>query len=64
MIGAGFSAKESMSITYIFLMGGAVASIYKNFNRLQPNKQTLVMDYDMIMVTLPMAATGSLFGVC
>jgi hypothetical protein len=33
MIGAGYSTKESMSITYVFLMGGAMASIVKNFNK-------------------------------
>jgi hypothetical protein len=36
MIGAGYSTKSSMSITYVFLMGGATASIIKNFGRIMP----------------------------
>lgn len=45
MIGAGYSTKESMSITYIFLMGGAVASMIKNFNRVQEGTKKLLVDY-------------------
>lgn len=63
MVGANYSAKESMSITYIFLMGGATASIIKNYGKLQPSTQTFIVDYDLIIITLPMVATGSIFGV-
>lgn len=63
MVGANYSAKESMSITYVFLMGGAAASIFKNYGRLQPGTSTLLVDYDLIMITLPLVASGSLFGV-
>lgn len=44
-------------------MGGATASIYKNHGKLMPGGKSLVVDYDLIMVTLPMSASGSLFGV-
>jgi hypothetical protein len=63
MIGGGFSTKESMSITYIFLMGGATASIVKNFKKYHERTHKFIVDYDLIMVTLPMSASGSLFGV-
>ena len=36
MIGFGFDAKHSMSITYLFLMGGAAASLWKNFRKIAP----------------------------
>ena len=63
MIGFGYSAKQSMSITYLFLMGGAVASMWKNFKKVHPEMKVLQMNYDLIMITLPMAACGSIFGV-
>jgi hypothetical protein len=63
MIGAGYSSKESMSITYAFLMGGATASIIKNYGKRLPGNQGLLVDYNLILITLPMIATGSIFGV-
>lgn len=52
-----------MSITYLFLMGGALASMVKNYGKFKPNTRSFIVDYDMIIVTLPMSASGSLFGV-
>lgn len=63
MVGLGYQSKESMCITYLFLMGGAAASICKNFRKINPETGRLRMNYDMIMLTLPMAASGSIFGV-
>ena len=63
MVGLGLDAKKSMSITYLFLMGGAAASMYKNFKKIDPQTNKLQMNYDLIMMTLPMTATGSIFGV-
>lgn len=44
-------------------MGGAIASIIKNYNKFAPGTKSFVVDYDLIMATLPMSASGSLFGV-
>ena len=33
MIGLGYDTKDSMAITYIFILGGCVASIYSNYGR-------------------------------
>jgi hypothetical protein len=63
MIGLGYEAKESMSITYIFLMGGAFASMLTNFSKKNPKTGGPLMDYNLIMITLPMAVSGSLCGV-
>lgn len=63
MIGLGKEAKESMSITYIFLMGGAFASMFSNVNQKNIKTGGPIMDYSLIMITLPMAASGSIFGV-
>lgn len=63
MIGGGYNAKESMSITYLFLMGGAFASLVKNYKREMPNRKSFVIDYNLVILTLPMIASGSIFGV-
>ena len=63
MIGFGYDAKESMSITYLFLMGGAMASMWKNFKQIHPETGKFQMDYNLVMMTLPMAASGSIIGV-
>lgn len=63
MVGGHYSTKQSMSITYVFMMGGAVASMIKNYHKLRPDIHTLLVDYNVIIVTLPMVASGSLFGV-
>ena len=34
-----------------------------NFGKRHPTEKRFVMDYDLILVTIPMSATGALFGV-
>jgi len=63
MLGFGYEAHHSMYITYIFLIGGAFASIWKNKDKKNPKTGGPIMDYNLIMITLPMSITGSLFGV-
>ena len=63
MLGLGYNPKDSMSITYIFLIGGACASIVKNKDKKNIKTGRPLMDYTLIMVTLPGAVSGSLFGV-
>lgn len=63
MLGFGLSAKDSMSVTYIFLMGGSFSSMISNFKKKMPKENKFLMDYDLIIITLPMAASGALFGV-
>jgi hypothetical protein len=63
MLGLGFDVKDSMSITYIFLMGGAFASIWKNKNKKNSKTGNPLMDYNLILLTLPGTISGSLFGV-
>lgn len=63
MLGFGYEAHDSMYITYLFLIGGASASIWKNKDKKNPKTGTPLMDYNLIMITLPMSVTGSLFGV-
>ena len=63
MIGFDYSAKKSMSITYLFLLGGSTASMLKNFQKKNPKTGGPLMDYNLIAMTLPMSASGSILGV-
>ena len=44
-------------------MGGALASILKNLKKKNPKTDGPLMDYNLIMITLPMAVAGSIIGV-
>jgi hypothetical protein len=63
MMGLGYEAKDSMSITYIFLMGGALASIWKSKDKINKKTGGPIIDFNLIMLTLPSSVSGSLFGV-
>lgn len=63
MLGLGYDAKDSMSIAYVFLMGGAFASMWKSRNKKNPKTGGPLIDYNLVMLTLPSAVSGSLFGV-
>jgi len=52
-----------MSIAYVFLMGGAFASMWKSRNKKNPKTGGPLIDYNLVMLTLPSAVSGSLFGV-
>lgn len=63
MLGFGYDAHASMAITYIFLIGGALASIWSNLGKKTKQGDKLLMDYNLIALTLPMTISGSIFGV-
>ena len=44
-------------------MGGAFASIWKNKNKKNSKNGNPLMDYNLILLTLPGTISGSLFGV-
>lgn len=62
MLGLGYQSRKAMSVTYIFLMGGSLASIFQNLTKRRPNGNLLI-DYNLVALTAPMITTGSLFGV-
>jgi uncharacterized membrane protein YfcA len=62
MIGLGYTSKAAMDITYIFLMGGSIASVIQNLPKRRPNGHLLI-DYNLVMLTAPMITSGSIFGV-
>lgn len=63
IIGLGYETKTSMAITYVFLIGGSIASIYSNYGKKTPNKRKNVIDANLVLMTLPMTASGSICGV-
>jgi len=63
MMGFGYSTTQSMAITYIFLMGGALASIYSNYGKLNKNSTKKLIDENLVILTLPMTVSGSVIGV-
>lgn len=63
MLGLGYETKESMAITYIFLIGGSVASMYSNYGQRTKDQVKNVIDSNLVIITLPMTVSGSIFGV-
>jgi hypothetical protein len=64
MIGLGYGTKDSMAITYIFLLGGCVASIYSNYGKRNKEDTKNLVDESLVVITLPMTVSGSVVGVC
>lgn len=63
MMGFGLGSKESMSITYLFLLGGSVASIYSNWGKRNKENTCNLIDEKLVVISLPMTVTGSVIGV-
>lgn len=63
MMSMDYKAKVSISLTYIFLAGGSIATIWKNAVRKNPKTGKSNVKLDLILVTLPCLASGALFGV-
>jgi len=51
-----------MSITYILLMGGSFAAMCVNYKK-KNERGYPIMDYSLILMTLPMLTSGSIYGV-
>jgi hypothetical protein len=62
LLGIGLDAKTSISITYIFLIGIGLASTVSNFKAVD-SKGIKVLNYDLLICTLPMMMSGAIFGV-
>ena len=60
--GFKYETKQSTTMTYIFLMGGSLASTLVS-TRAAPIGGKRQVDYRLVLLTLPMMITGSLFGV-
>jgi hypothetical protein len=63
MVSMGYDAKLSISVTYLFLIGGSIASIWKNSNSKDKKTGKSLVNMDLILLTIPTMSSGSLFGV-
>ncbi len=63
MMGMDYPAKVSISLTYLFLAGGSIASIWKNAAKKSPKTGKSYVKMDLILLTLPTMLSGALFGV-
>ncbi len=62
IIGLGYNTKDSVFISYIFLMGGGLAATLASIKKKTPSGKSII-DYDLVMITLPMIMSGAIFGV-
>jgi hypothetical protein len=62
-VGFGYSAKQSVIAAYTFLIGTALAATLIDCRK-RSLKGKRLLNYDLVMITLPMTASGSIFGVC
>jgi len=64
MVAFGYSTKNSMAITYLFLLGGSFASIYSSYGKKLSKKSNInLVDYDLVLLTMPLTISGTMFGV-
>jgi hypothetical protein len=63
MMGMDYPAKVSISLTYLFLAGGSIASIWKNAAKKSPKTGKSYVKMDLILLSLPTMLSGALFGV-
>lgn len=63
MIGLKVGMKEAIQLTYIFIFGGSIATLVKTITKKNPNTGGPLLDYNLIMISMPMVAIGSMFGV-
>ena len=57
-----YTAKESIIISYIFLMGGGLAATITGANKFTPSDKRYI-DFDLVLITLPMMLSGVIVGV-
>ena len=60
--GLGYSAKQSIVVSYIFLMGGGLAATLAGAKKFTASGKRFI-DYDLVLITLPMIMSGAIVGV-
>lgn len=57
------SLKSTMPVLYLILMGSSLVGFTRHYRTKSQETGKYLMDYDLVMITLPVAASGALFGV-
>jgi hypothetical protein len=63
ILGMDYSPKLSISITYIFLVGSSLALLWKNATKKNEVTNRSNMNPDLVLLTLPIMSSGTIFGV-
>lgn len=63
MMSMNYDAKVSISLTFLFLAGGSIGTMWKNSQRINPKTGKTFIKLDLILLTLPCQLSGTLFGV-
>jgi uncharacterized membrane protein YfcA len=58
-----YDSKISISLTFIFLFGGSLSSIWRNSKKKNPITGHSYVNYDLILLTLPISSAGAVIGV-
>ena len=58
-----FDTKSSVALSNFLIGTGALTRFILNYRLKHPEKDAVVVDYDIVMVMLPMVLLGSLIGV-
>jgi uncharacterized membrane protein YfcA len=59
---AGFTAAQSVALSNITILGGAVANFIANSTKRHASRDTPLIDWDLIMVMEPTTMLGALLG--
>lgn len=57
------SLKSTTPILWIILLAGSLISFIRSFKKINEITKKYVIDYELILIILPMAASGAIFGV-
>ena len=63
MISMGYNVKLGISVTYIFLIGGSLASMWRNAVKKNPKTGRSYVNLNLIFLTIPTMTSGALLGV-
>jgi len=58
-----FSTKEAIALSGFMILAGALARFLYNYNDLHPEKNAVIIDYNLVIVMLPLVLVGSFMGV-
>jgi hypothetical protein len=58
-----YDTKTSIALTYVFLIGGSVASLWNNSKKINSKTGRTFVNYDIIILTIPIMNSGAMLGV-
>jgi uncharacterized membrane protein YfcA len=62
MLHADFNTRQSVALSNMTILGGALANLVCNINRKHPRANRSLIDWDLILVMEPATIVGALLG--